>query len=71
MHAIQESVSDPSDVLNSMKKYPVCHVCDDSCTFVRYISFPFGFELETNSSWGTSYVSLGLKGSIQLSPNES
>ena len=44
MHVIQESVSNLSGVLNSMKKYPVCHVSDESCTFVRYISFPFGFE---------------------------
>ena len=39
LHAVQESVSDPSDILHSMRKYPVCHVCDDSCTYIRYNFF--------------------------------
>ena len=33
--AVQESVSDPSDIIHSMKKMPVVHILDDSCTFVR------------------------------------
>ena len=35
MHSVQESVSDVSDITHSMKKYPVCHIMDDSCTYVR------------------------------------
>ena len=32
---VQESVSDPSDIIHSLKKMPVVHLMDDPCTFVR------------------------------------
>ena len=34
--AVQETVSDPYDVINSLKKVPIVHIMDDSCTFVRH-----------------------------------
>ena len=36
LHPVQESVSDVSNILRSMKKYPVGHIMDDSCTYRRY-----------------------------------
>ena len=36
MESVQESVSDPSNIIHSMKKRPVLHVCDDPCTLVEY-----------------------------------
>ena len=35
LEALQESVSDVSDVLHSMKKLPTLHILDDPCHFVR------------------------------------
>ena len=35
MESIQESVSDISDIIHSMKKFPVLHILDDPCHFVR------------------------------------
>ena len=37
MQACQETVSDPADLLLSMKKLPVLAVCDDACTLVQHI----------------------------------
>lgn len=31
----QESVGDASDLLRSFPKYPMCHLCDDACNYVR------------------------------------
>lgn len=36
VEAIQESVADPSNLIHSMKKRPVLHICDDPCTLVEY-----------------------------------
>ena len=36
VQSLQESVSDPSDVVQSMKKMPKVHILDDSCNYVRY-----------------------------------
>ena len=36
MESIQESVADPSDIMHSFKKRPICLVCDDACTLVEY-----------------------------------
>ena len=35
MQTLQESVTDPSDLVHSMKKLPKVHLCDDSCTLGR------------------------------------
>ena len=37
MQACQETVSDPADLLFSLKKLPVLAVCDDPCTLVQHI----------------------------------
>ena len=36
MEVIQESVSDPSDIIHSMKKRPILIVCDDACTLADF-----------------------------------
>ena len=36
MMPVQESVSDAYDIINSLKKVPVVHIMDDSCTYVRH-----------------------------------
>ena len=36
METIQESVADPSNILHSFKKRPICVVCDDACTLAEY-----------------------------------
>lgn len=36
MMTIQETVSDPYDILNSLVKYPPVHLLDDACTYVRH-----------------------------------
>ena len=36
MQAVQESVSDPSNIIHSMKKRPILHICDDACTLAEY-----------------------------------
>ena len=36
LEAMQESVSDISDIIHSMVKFPKLHCLDDPCTFVRY-----------------------------------
>lgn len=36
MMPVQETVSDSYDIINSLKKVPVVHIMDDSCTFVRH-----------------------------------
>ena len=40
MEALQESVSDVSDIIHSLKKLPTLHVLDDPCHFVRYFNLP-------------------------------
>ena len=36
METVQESVSDPSNIIHSMKSRPILHICDDPCTLVEY-----------------------------------
>ena len=36
MMPVQETVSDPYDLLNSLVKYPPVHLMDDPCTYVRH-----------------------------------
>jgi hypothetical protein len=36
MMTVQETVSDPYDILNSLVKYPPVHLLDDACTYVRH-----------------------------------
>lgn len=36
MEAVQESVSDPSNIIHSLKFRPVLHICDDACTLAEY-----------------------------------
>ena len=36
MEVIQESVGDPSNIMHSFNKRPICLVCDDPCTLSAY-----------------------------------
>ena len=36
LESLQESVSDVSDIIHSLKKMPTLHLLDDACHFVRY-----------------------------------
>ena len=44
MQACQESVSDPTDLLFSMKKLPILAICDDPCTLIQHIGHRFPTE---------------------------
>ena len=47
MQAAQETVSDPSNIIHSMRKRPIVHVCDDACTVAEYerIHYPEDTEI--------------------------
>lgn len=44
MQSCQESVSDPADLLFSLKKLPILAICDDACTLVQHIGHRFPVE---------------------------
>ena len=47
METVQESVSDPSNIIHSMKTRPILHICDDACTLAEYelVHYPESSEL--------------------------
>ena len=47
MQAAQETVSDPSNIIHSMKKRPIVLICDDACTVAEYetIHYPHDSEI--------------------------
>ena len=51
METMQESVSDISDIVHSMKKFPKLHVLDDACTFVSnsFIRYPLESQVSLGS----------------------
>ena len=47
MQSVQESVSDPSNIIHSLVKRPILHICDGACTSVEFefVHYPKESEL--------------------------
>ena len=57
MQSCQESVSDPADLLFSLKRLPILAVCDDACTLVQHIEHRF--PVESKIAYGETKGALG------------